>query len=406
MFRFGLSFCVVALLVFSQTAHPAMAQEDSEAVQGLVTEKPTEGRFVDLGNGKFMVPYTATIPGTEIEFAMEPIPGGSFQMGNEDGDDDEQPTFKVELKPFWIAKYEITWGEYQRYMQMEKAIKALQATGVRVVEADNEIDAVTAPSALYDTSFTYNAGQESDQAAATITQYAAKQYTKWLSLSDGMFYRLPYEAEWEYACRAGTDTKFYFGDESDDLEEHAWFENNSGEERHTVGELLPNPWGLHDMYGNVSEWVLDQYSEEGYVQAKEFEEGKTATLEESYNKPTILYPRTIRGGSFLQDDEECNSFARFPSHSKDWRSTDPNYPKSPWWFTDEPATGVGFRIVRQFEPATRDEKEDVWKADLEKTKKDARNRIEANGRGAYGIVDQDLDEEIEELDEDLSLDDG
>lgn len=406
MFRFGLSFCVVAVLVFSQTAHPSMAQEDSEAVQGIVSEQPSEGRFVDLGNGKFMVPYTATIPGTEIEFSMEPIPGGSFQMGNEDGDDDEQPTFKVELKPFWIAKYEITWGEYQRYMQMEKAIKALQATGVRVVEADNEIDAVTAPSALYDTSFTYNAGQESDQAAATITQYAAKQYTKWLSLSNGMFYRLPYEAEWEYACRAGTDTKFYFGDESDDLEEHAWFENNSGEERHTVGELLPNPWGLHDMYGNVSEWVLDQYSEEGYVQAKDFEEGKTATLEESYNKPTILYPRTIRGGSFLQDDEECNSFARFPSHSKDWRSTDPNYPKSPWWFTDEPATGVGFRIVRQLEPATRDEKEDVWKADLEKTMKDARNRIEANGRGAYGIVDQDLDEEIDELDEDLSLDDG
>ena len=160
MFRFSLSFCVVALLVFSQIAHPAIAQEDSEAVQGLVTEKPTEGRFVDLGNGKFMVPYTTTIPGTEIEFAMEPIPGGSFQMGNEDGDDDEQPTFKVELKPFWIAKYEITWGEYQRYMQMEKAIKALQATGVRIVEADNEIDAVTAPSSLYDTSFTYNAGQE------------------------------------------------------------------------------------------------------------------------------------------------------------------------------------------------------------------------------------------------------
>ena len=406
MFRFSLSFCVVALLVFSQIAHPAIAQEDSEAVQGLVTEKPTEGRFVDLGNGKFMVPYTTTIPGTEIEFAMEPIPGGSFQMGNEDGDDDEQPTFKVELKPFWIAKYEITWGEYQRYMQMEKAIKALQATGVRIVEADNEIDAVTAPSSLYDTSFTYNAGQESDQAAATITQFAAKQYTKWLSLSDGMFYRLPYEAEWEYACRAGTDTKYYFGEDSDDLEEHAWFENNSGEERHTVGELLPNPWGLHDMYGNVSEWVLDQYSEEGYVQAKEFEDGKTATLEESYNKPTILYPRTIRGGSFLQDDEECNSFARFPSHSKEWRSADPNYPKSPWWFTDEPATGVGFRIVRQLEPATRAEKEEVWKADLEKTRKDAKNRIDANGRGAYGIVDQNLANEIEELDEDLSLDDG
>ena len=108
----------------------------------------------------------------------------------------------------------------------------------------------------------------------------------------------------------------------------------------------------------------------------------------------------------MQDEELCNSFARFPSDSKQWRSSDPNYPKSPWWFTDEPATGVGFRIVRQLQPATRDQKEAVWDADLEKTRKDAKNRIEANGRGTYGIVDQNLDEDIEKLDEDLSLDDG
>ena len=408
MFRFGLALFVVASAVFLQTPYCVVAQEDVAAasVQGIVTEKPTEGRSVDLGDGRFMVPYTATIPGTEVEFSMEPIPGGTFTMGNENGEDDQQPAFKVELKPFWIAKHEVTWAEYKRYMQMEKAIKALQATGVRVVDDSNEIDAVTAPSSLYDPSFTYSAGQEPEQAAATITQFAAKQYTKWLSLSDGKFYRLPYEAEWEYACRAGTDTKFYFGDDSGDLEEHAWFENNAGDERQAVGELKPNPWGLHDMYGNVSEWVLDQYSEEGYVQAKDIEEGQALSLAQSYNKPTKLFPRVIRGGSFLQDEELCNSFARFPSDSKQWRSSDPNYPKSPWWFTDEPATGVGFRIVRQLQPATRDQKEAVWEADLEKTRKDAKNRIEANGRGTYGIVDQNLDEDIEKLDEDLSLDDG
>jgi formylglycine-generating enzyme required for sulfatase activity len=385
----------------------SVAQDSvAEAIQGIVSEKPTEGQFVDLGDGRYMVPYTTTIPGTDIEFSMQPIPGGNFKMGNEDGDDDEQPTFMVELKPFWMAKYEITWAEYKRYMQMEKALKALQANGVRVVDESNVIDAVTAPSSLYDPSFTYNAGQEPEQAAATITQYAAKQYTKWLSLSDGNFYRLPYEVEWEYACRAGTDTRFYFGDDEDELEEHAWFENNSDEERHAVGELKPNPWGLHDMYGNVSEWVLDQYSEEGYVQAASLEDGKPADLKSAFNKPTKLFPRSIRGGSFLQDSEECNSFARFPSHSKEWRGSDPNFPKSPWWFTDEPATGVGFRLVRQFEPATRSEKEEVWAADIKSIVRDANNRIEANGRGTIGIVDQNLDEDIAELDEDLSLDDG
>ena len=150
MFRFGLALFVVASAVFLQTPYCVVAQEDVAAasVQGIVTEKPTEGRSVDLGDGRFMVPYTATIPGTEVEFSMEPIPGGTFTMGNENGEDDQQPAFKVELKPFWIAKHEVTWAEYKRYMQMEKAIKVLQATGVRVVDDSNEIDAVTAPSSL------------------------------------------------------------------------------------------------------------------------------------------------------------------------------------------------------------------------------------------------------------------
>ena len=392
-------------VIFSQVAQFAKAQDADGGMQGIVSEKPTEGRFVELEDGKFMVPYTTKIPGTEIEFSMEPIPGGEFVMGNPDGEDDEQPVFKVKIEPFWMAKYEITWAEYKRYMQMEKAIKALQATGVRIVNDDNKIDAVTCPSALYDPSFTYNEGQEPDQAAATITQYAAKQYTKWLSLSDGNFYRLPYESEWEYACRAGTDTRFYFGDDEDELGNHAWFESNSDEERHTVGEKEANPWGLHDMYGNVSEWSLDQYSEEGYVQAADAEEGKVFSVAESYNKPTKLFPRAIRGGSFLQDSEECNSFARFASDSTEWRSTDPNYPKSPWWFTDEPATGVGFRIVRQYKPATRDEKEAVWSPDVASIERHAKNRIYDNGRGSWGIIDQELDEEVAELDADLSLDD-
>lgn len=400
-----LSLGALTIAADQSWAQETAIEKGSETL-GIVTSRPDDGvRCVDLGDGRFMVPYTTTIPGTEIEYSMEPIPGGSFQMGTDDGDDDEGPAFTVEVKPFWMAKYEITWAEFQRYMQMEKALKALQATGIRVVNEDNKIDAITAPSSLYDTSFTYEAGQEPDQAAATITQYAAKQYTKWLSLSTDTFIRLPMEYEWEYACRAGTDTRFYFGDDEDELEEHAWFENNSGEERHTVGELAPNPWGLHDMYGNVNEWVLDQYSEEGYVQIKDAEEGKVFTGSEAYHKPTKLSPRSIRGGSFLHGAEECNSFARFPSDSKAWRETDPNFPKSPWWFTDEPGTGVGFRIVRQLEPATREAKEEVWKADVKGIERDAKNRIVENGRGTYGIVDTELDEDIENLDADLSLDD-
>ena len=408
MFQLRLSLLAVVVVLISQSDRAVIAQSetkqaDKASTLGIVSEKPTEGRFVDLGDGKFMVPYTSKIPGTDIEFSMEPIPGGEFTMGNPDGEDDQQPAFKVKLEPFWMAKYEISWAEYKRFMQIEIAMKAIQEAGVRVVTEENKIDAVTCPSALYDPSFTYNEGQEASQAAATITQFAAKQYTKWLSLSDGNFYRLPFESEWEYACRAGTDTTFYFGDDEDKLEDHAWFESNADTERHTVGELEANPWGLHDMYGNVAEWTLDQYSEEGYVQAADAEDGKVFSVAESYNKPTKLYPRVIRGGSFLHDSETCNSFARIASESEEWRSSDPNYPKSPWWFTDEPATGVGFRLVRQYQPATRDEKEAVWSADIGSIDRHAKSRIDDNGRGSIGIVDQNLDEEVAELDTDLSL---
>ena len=398
-------FSVLSLVALPQ---PMMAQQadakDTQAIPGIVREKPTEGRFVDLGDGRFMVPFTATIPGTKITYSMQPVAGGEYKMGTDDGESDQQPTFMVQVKPFWISTYETTWAEYWRYMQMEKALKSLQEGGVRVVNDDNEIDAITAPSALYDPSFTYSNGQEGDQCAATITQYAAKQYTKWLSLSTGEFFRLPYEAEWEYACRAGTDTKYYFGDDEGDLEEHAWFENNSDEERHPVGKLKPNPWGLYDMYGNAAEWVLDQYLEEGYAQAKNAKEGKALTPEEGFSKPTKLTSRSLRGGSFLQDSDKCNSFARTASESNEWRDSDPNYPKSPWWFTDEPATGVGFRMIRPLEVPSRETRETFWAADIKTIDRDARNRIFENGRGAFGIVDQQLDEDISKLDVDLSLD--
>jgi formylglycine-generating enzyme required for sulfatase activity len=396
------------VLLFAQEAVEQKPVESESATAqellGISTDKPTDGQFVDLGDGRFMVPYTATLPGTSIEFSMVPIPGGEFQMGSTDEErPDESPTFKVIVEPFWMSKYEVTWAEYQRYMQMDKAFKAMQEDGVRVVSAETEIDAVTAPSALYEPEFTYEAGQEPDQPAATITQFAAKQYTKWLSLSSGQFYRLPFESEWEYACRAGTTTKYYFGDEDDDMMDHAWYEDNADMERHPVGELEPNPWGLYDMYGNVNEWTLDQYDENGYTQIKDKDLSNPLTVEESFHQPTILYPRVLRGGSWELPLEDCSSTSRFPSHTKDWRSTDPNYPKSPWWFTDSPGTGAGFRIMRPLNDIDRAAKSTFWDADLERITKEARNRIEDNGRGAVAPVDTNLHTDIEKIG--MSLDD-
>lgn len=366
---------------------------------GLAKEKPESGPFVEVDGG-FMVPYTTQIPGTEVSFEMIPIPGGKFMMGSPEDEagrnSNEGPQFEVELEPYWMGKYEVTWGEYKPFMRLDKVFKEFKRRKIRMVDDESRIDAITAPSALYDPSFTYDAGQEPDQPCATIAQFAAKQYTKYLSLLTGTYYRLPYEAEWEHACRGGTTTAYYFGDDPEQLGEHAWFEGNSKEYRYAVGQLKPNPFGLYDMYGNVNEWVLGQYVEGSYDGLT----GKVSSAVDTFNKPTELHPRVCRGGSFETGLEACRSAARQLSEEV-WRDDDPNVPRSPWWFTKSPSLGVGFRLMRPLhEPTTREAKEALWNADLEDIEYDAKARIESNGKGAFGIVGPDLPEAIKGLSKD------
>lgn len=395
---------VLALSVcFTQPAfaQDAAATAESKTRVGVAAAQPAKGPFVKIEGG-FMVPYTATIPGTEVKYEMVPVPGGTFTMGSPEGEEGreecEGPQFEVVVKPFWIGKHEVSWDEYQRFMDMDFVFKELNRSKVRATLKKFSVDAITAPSELYDADFTYSAGDEPDQPAATVSQFAAKQYTKWLSVTSKEFYRLPYEAEWEYACRAGTKTAYSFGDDVDDLEEHAWFIGNSDEERHTVGQKKPNAFGLYDMHGNVAEWVLDAYNEEGYTHLKA---GKKYTVEQTFNKPKTIYSRVVRGGSWELDDVQCRSAARLAS-DEEWKSEDPNVPKSPWWFTDSPGLGVGFRLIRPLEaPKTLEAKNEFWKPDHEDIAANAAARIDGNGRGALGSVDEKLPAEMEKALEEL-----
>lgn len=361
---------------------------------GFASERPAEGPFVELPDGRFMVPYSQTIPGTKITFTMIPVPGGSFLMGSPpaetDRRDDEGPQVEMSVAPFWMGRCEVTWGEYKTFMRLDETFKQFSFEGIRPVTDANRIDAIAAPSSLYDPSFTFDAGEGSKTPAATPTPFAARQYTKYISLLTGAFYRLPSEAEWEYACRGGTTTRWYFGDDESELENHAWYSENSDDKRHRVGELAPNPFGLHDMYGNVAEWVLDAYSSDGYSDFSRLP-NRPGDL---FRKSETRFPRVVRGGSWELDAVDCRSAARMPSNDDEWKVSDPNFPKSPWWYTESPATGVGFRLLRPLDPPDRAQQESFWEADTPDVAKDVKQRLENEGKGALGIVDPSLPDAI------------
>ncbi|GAB5403738.1 MAG: formylglycine-generating enzyme family protein [Aureliella sp.] len=367
---------------------------------GIVKEKPTSGPFVKVDEG-YMVPYTLTVPGSKVEFEMIPVPGGTFKFGSpedEDGfEDDEGPQVEVKVDPMWVAKHETTWKQYRLYMAMYKLFKDLNSRGMRKLTPENEVDAVTAPTELYEPSFTFEYGQDDDLPAVTMTQYSAKQFTKWLSKLTGQQYRLPAEAEWEYACRGGTDTAFYFGDDPDDIDDYAWHYDNSDQLPHPVGEKKPNPFGLYDMHGNVMEWVIDGYTEDGYESLTEkdapLKVADTLRWTESYDN------RVVRGGSFEDYPEDLRSAAKITSEDDDWREDDPNIPLSPWWYTSDPTRGIGFRIFRSYKPVGEDLITKFWDIDNEDIEFDVDIRL-SGGRGAKAIVDPELAKEIEALDSD------
>lgn len=284
--------------------------------------------------------YTETIPDTKISFDMVRVPSGSFRMGSAPGEagrrEDEGPQHEVELRAFYIGKLEVTWNEYDEFgfsLDLQRKRK-LGLVGPRT-----GADAVTRPTPPYaDESWGW--GKEK-QPVIGVTQYAATKYCEWLSARTVKKYRLPTEAEWEYAARAGTQTTYSFGNDEGDLPKYAWFRANSGEQPQLGGQKAPNPWGLHDVHGNVAEWTGDAYAEDAYASRS----AKPVTA--PFNDPgKKLYPHVVRGGSWDDDAVELRSAARRASDEK-WSRRDPQNPKSLWWHTD--ATFVGFRVVREIE---------------------------------------------------------
>jgi formylglycine-generating enzyme required for sulfatase activity len=304
-----------------------------------------------------MKAYTNSIPGTEVAYAMVPIPAGEFLMGSPDAEagrqPDEGPQHKVSVAPFWMGKFEVTWNQYEVFMFPDDE-KKLRETNPTEEFVNKVSDAVTRPSKPY-MEMSFGMGKEG-YPAISMTQHAANKFCHWLSAKTGHFYRLPTEAEWEYACRAGTTGGYWCGDDTSKLAEFAWYEQNSDFKYQKVGKKKPNPWGLYDIHGNVAEWCLDQY-ETNYAR---FAGGLS---QEPWVRATQPYPHAARGGSFDDEAVKLRSAARRGS-DRSWKMRDPQLPKSIWWLTD--AQFVGFRIVRPLKVPSAEELQKYWTSGVEK----------------------------------------
>ena len=220
----------------------------------------------------------------DLQMTFVLVPAGSFDMGSESGDEDERPVHSMRIdEPFYIAQFEVT-----------------QAQWFSVMEND--------PSQFTD---------DDNRPVENVSWNDAQAFITKLNAADSAAtYRLPTEAEWEYAARAGSGEAYAFGDDAAELDTYAWYANNAADTTHPVGEKQPNAWDVHAMHGGVWEWVQNRYGP--YASG--------ANRESPNPAPGIR--RIIRGGSWLSPAEDCRSASRSHAH--------PTFRGS----------HVGFRLVR------------------------------------------------------------
>ena len=265
---------------------------------------------------------------------MIAIPAGTFTIGSAPADKnrdvDEGPQKKINLSAFWIGEHEVTFAEWDGFF---KNMDVPQTKAIAV-------DAVSRPTAQY-IDLTWGMGRDANNPTNSMSHQAAIMYCKWLYENTGVFYRLPTEAEWEYACRAGESKTV-------PVATVGYSKENSQEKFHKAKELKPNAWGIYDMLGNVSEWTLDQYDAATY---EKLQDG----VKDPLVPPASKYPKVVRGGSYMDESKELRCANRIASDAS-WNKRDPQIPKSKWWLTD--GMFVGFRVVR---PAVVPSKEEIEK---------------------------------------------
>jgi len=288
------------------------------------------------------VKYSQPLPSSTLEIDMTPVHGGKFIMGDDSFD---ALKHEIEVSSFWISTYEISWDVYTLFM--ERNIDELPSSFNKGSEVFIDVDGVSSATTPY-MEMSFGMGTNG-YPAINMTQFAASKFCEWLSSITGNYYRLPTEAEWEYACKAGSNSDYHFGDDISQLGEYGWYSDNSNGSYHKIGTKKPNVLGLYDMHGNVSEWIIDTYSVDKYKNRN--------TLKNPFYITKNKYPKVIRGGSWNDDATRLKSSRRDLS-TKELQKRDPQIPKSKWWNTDAPY--IGFRIVRPLSTPEDDVKNLFW----------------------------------------------
>ncbi len=306
--------------------------------------------------------FTETIPNTTVSFNMKAIPGGSFKIGSPEKEPmrgaDEGPQKLVKISPFFMAEIEVSWEVYLAFYTATAAEgRSTDTEGVRTIA---DVDAISGPTPPY--------GQPDQnwglglRPAITMSYHSAGTFCKWLSKVTGKTYRLPTEAEWEYAARGGTETPFFFegnikdfaekgflgrlfGKESDLINQYVVYGKNSKAKTHEPGKIGANPFGLKNMLGNAAEYCSDWYSADAYSLLAD---GVTDP-----KGPASGEEHVVRGGHFRSEIAEVRSAARGATQSEAWLKTDPQMPKSIWWLSD--CNYISFRVVCEYDETTMTE---------------------------------------------------
>lgn len=358
----------VQLLPVSTARYPKQPVQDLNATAG--------GKYRVKTDTATLIPFRVTIPGTKVRFQMVPIPGRLSKDG------------KPAIEPFWMAICEVTWAEFHEFMRLYGVFRKVRLQGkiLDPVEDQNEIDAVTAPTPIYDPTYLFHSAKGADYPALGMTRYCARQYTKWLSLITGLSFRLATTEEWQHACLAGTKGPFHFSDLSR-AEEFAFYngERESPGRKESergsfldftpqaVGSLKPNVWGLYDMHGNVSEWVVDrQLIQDHHQWLTEDFDSKNASRDESWEKSVAQMYHM--GGSCLEPLSRSKA-SLIQSASEEYWINDPCLPVSSWWFAPESHT-PGFRIVCSLGAEDRSALEAFWGPDSEGLTRDLIDTLE------------------------------